>query len=54
VLFRHDDTSGLVAHLELEGIRAGTIAPHVVRLMTHLDIDDDDIERTRKALATAP
>jgi threonine aldolase len=54
VLFRHDDTSALIAHLEREGVRAGSIAPHIVRLMTHLDIDDDDIERARKALATAP
>jgi threonine aldolase len=54
VLFRHADTRSLVAHLAHEGVKAGTIAPHVVRLMTHLDVDDDGVELARKALATAP
>jgi threonine aldolase len=54
VLFRHDDTRALLAHLAHEGVNAGTIAPHVVRLMTHLDVDDDGVEQTRKALASAP
>jgi threonine aldolase len=54
VLFHHVDTRALVAHLAHEGVKAGTIAPHVVRLMTHLDVDDDGVEQTRKALATAP
>jgi hypothetical protein len=43
-----------VAHLGHEGVKAGTIAPRIVRLMTHLDVDDDGVEQTRKALATAP
>ena len=54
VLFRHDDTPDLLAHLAREGIRAGTIAPRIVRLMTHLDVDDVDVEQTRKALASSP
>jgi threonine aldolase len=54
VLFRHDDPRALVAHLGHEGVKAGTIAPRIVRLMTHLDVDDDGVEQTRKALATAP
>jgi threonine aldolase len=54
VLFRHDDTRALIGHLASEGIKAGTIAPRIVRLMTHLDIDDDGVEQARKALASAP
>ena len=54
VLFQHDDTRALLAHLAREGVLAGTIAPRIVRLMTHVDIDDDGVEQARKALATAP
>jgi threonine aldolase len=54
VLFGHPDTAGLLAHLRAEGVVAGTIAPGVVRLMTHLDIDDEAVERAAKALSSAP
>jgi hypothetical protein len=35
-------------------VLAGTIAPGVVRLVTHHDVDDDGIEGAAKALASAP
>jgi threonine aldolase len=35
-----------LAALDSNGIRAGTIDPHTVRLVTHKDIDDVDVERT--------
>jgi threonine aldolase len=54
VTFSHPDTDGLLAHLEAHGVRAGTIAPGVVRLVTHRDVDDDGIERARAAIKTAP
>jgi threonine aldolase len=54
VTFAHAATDQLIAHLAAEGVRAGTIAPGVVRLVTHCDVDDDGIERARKAIATAP
>jgi threonine aldolase len=54
VNFRHDGTGALLDHLRSEGILAGTIAPGVVRLMTHLDVDDDAVDRVTKALAEAP
>lgn len=54
VIWRHDDTEALLAHLDSEGIRAGTIAPGVMRLVTHNDIDDDGLERATKAISTAP
>ena len=54
VVFRHSDTPALLAHLASEGVRAGTIAPNVVRFMTHLDVDDAATEHTRKVVAGAP
>lgn len=54
VTFRHANPAALLAHLEGEGVRAGTIAPGVVRLVTHHDVDDEGIERAIKALASAP
>jgi threonine aldolase len=54
VVFAHDDPPALIAHLAAHGIRAGTIAPRVMRLMTHLDIDDGGVDRAIKALRDAP
>ncbi|MGH9247523.1 MAG: threonine aldolase family protein [Acidimicrobiales bacterium] len=54
VVFCPPDPAVLLAHLQGEGVLAGTIAPGVVRLMTHVDVDDEGIERARKAIATAP
>ncbi len=54
VTWHHSDPKSVVDHLRAEGILAGTIAPGVVRLVTHCDIDDDGVERACKALATAP
>jgi threonine aldolase len=41
----------LVDHLRAHGVLAGTIAPGVVRLVTHHDVDDAGVERARLALA---
>ncbi|GAC1321666.1 MAG: GntG family PLP-dependent aldolase [Acidimicrobiales bacterium] len=54
VTFPSDAPARLIAHLEAEGVRAGTIAPGVERFVTHRDVDDDDLERVRKAIASAP
>ena len=54
VTFAHANPPGLLDHLRSEGVVAGTIAPGVVRLVTHHDIDDAGVERATKALATAP
>ena len=53
VVFSHHDPAGLLARLEGRGVRAGTIAPGVVRLVTHHDVDDAAIERAVDALAAA-
>jgi threonine aldolase len=54
VTFRHADPAGLLGHLADEGVRAGTIAPGVVRFVTHHDVDDGGVERAMKAIASAP
>jgi threonine aldolase len=54
VVFEHDDAAALLEHLRSSGVLAGTIAPRMIRLMTHLDVDDAGIETVLKALATAP
>ncbi len=53
VTWWHPDARALVDHLAGAGVRAGTIAPGVVRLVTHHDIDDDGVERAVKALSGA-
>jgi threonine aldolase len=54
VVFGHPDPAALLDHLGSEGVLAGTIAPGVVRLVTHADVDDAGVERACKALAAAP
>ena len=54
VIWSPPDARGLLRHLRDEGVLAGTIAPGVVRLMTHHDVDDAAVERACKALAAAP
>lgn len=54
VLFEHPDPAGLLRYLEGEAVLAGTIAPGVVRLVTHVDVDDEGVERACRALRSAP
>lgn len=54
VVFTHSDPAKLIAHLQSNGVLAGTIAPDVVRLVTHNDIDDDGLDRARIAFKSAP
>jgi threonine aldolase len=54
VTWRHPDPSKLVDHLAGEGVLAGTIAPGVMRVVTHHDIDDEGLDRAVAALAGAP
>jgi len=50
VTFTHADPAGLLDRLAAAGVRAGTLAPGVVRLVTHRDVDDEGLERARRAL----
>jgi threonine aldolase len=54
VLFSPPDPVAVLRHLQDKGIRAGTIAPGVLRLVTHADVDDTGIEQACQALGTAP
>jgi len=54
VVFTHPAPDRVVDHLGRHGVLAGTIAPGVLRLVTHLDVDDAGIERAMLALADAP
>ena len=54
VTFSHGNPEKLLGHLENEGILAGTIAPHTVRLVTHNDVDDAGVARAIAALTCAP
>jgi threonine aldolase len=54
VIFGHDAPDRLLDHLGREGVLAGTIAPGVVRLVTHHDVDDDGVARACKAIASSP
>lgn len=53
VTFAHPRSRELLEHLRSEGVLAGTVAPGVVRLVTHHDIDDAGVERACKAIAAA-
>jgi threonine aldolase len=54
VIFGHGSPQRVVDHLRHEGVLGGTIAPGVLRLVTHHDVDDPGLERAVKALASAP
>jgi threonine aldolase len=54
VVWQHPDPAPVIAHLHDEGVLAGSIAPGVLRMVTHHDVDDDGIERAIKAIASAP
>ena len=54
VIFGHASPTRVLEHLRSEGILAGTIAPGVVRLVTHHDVDDDGVARACKAIASSP
>ncbi len=54
VTWTHPDPAAVVEHLADEGVLVGTIAPGVLRLVTHCDIDDEGTRRAVKAIASVP
>jgi threonine aldolase len=54
VVFTVADPLPLLEHLQSHGVLADMLAPGVVRLVTHHDVDDDGIERALLAIAKAP
>jgi threonine aldolase len=49
VVFQTSDARWLVGELEKHGVLLGALSPHVVRAVTHLDVDRAGIERTIQA-----
>ncbi len=54
VVFAAPAARELLAHLREHDVLAGTIAPGVVRLMTHLDVDDAGVEQAARAISKSP
>ncbi|MGH8988231.1 MAG: threonine aldolase family protein [Acidimicrobiales bacterium] len=54
VVFSPPAAQDLLAHLEAHGVLADMIAPGVVRLVTHHDVDDEGTERALVAIGKAP
>ena len=53
VVFEHDDTASILHHLATDGIAAGTLAPGIVRFVTHRGIDDHAVERIIESIRRA-
>ncbi len=47
------DSAGLAAACAAEGVLVSVVAPRKVRLVTHLDVDDEGIDRALKAIRAA-
>jgi threonine aldolase len=54
VLFAHPDFPRLLDHFRASGVLAGTVAPGIVRLVTHADLDDEAIEHACQVIAHTP
>ena len=54
VLAKVANDSEVLGHLASHGVLATTIAPNMIRFVTHLDVDDAGIDQAIRALATAP
>lgn len=48
------NAAAILEHLADHGVLADTIAPGQLRFVTHLDVDDDGIDRAIAAIASAP
>jgi threonine aldolase len=51
VVWNDPEADAVLAELRADGVLAGTIAPGVLRMVTHVDVDDDGVERACKAIA---
>jgi threonine aldolase len=54
VVFEPPDPDGLLAHLGAGGVLAQTIGPGRVRLVSHSDVDDDDIDLACQLIGKTP
>lgn len=54
VIARLPDATAVVEHLASHGVGAGTVGPDLLRLVTHLDVDDAGLEQACAAIGSAP
>jgi threonine aldolase len=54
VTFSPPDPDGLLAHLQESGVRALTVGPGRVRMVTHADVDEPGIDLACAAIGKAP
>jgi threonine aldolase len=54
VMVRVPSPDLVLRHLRAEGVLAGSVAPGMVRFVTHHDVDDRAVERALRAIAGAP
>jgi threonine aldolase len=54
VLFEHPAPVDLLRHLADHGVWGVTLGPGIVRFVTHLDVDDEQVDRAVKAILEAP
>ncbi len=54
VVFAHPAPDRVLAYLRDEGVLAGTVAPGVLRLVTHCDVDDAAVDLACEVLRAAP
>ena len=54
VVAGHPDAASVLAHLAADGVLAGTVGPGRLRFVTHLDVDDEGIDRAAKSIASCP
>jgi threonine aldolase len=54
VVFEYADARGFAARLEADhGVRMGALKAGMVRAVTHLDVDDEDVERAVELIPRA-
>jgi len=54
VRIAHERPQDVLDHLAGAGVRAGTVGPRLLRLVTHHDVDDAGIDRACAAIASSP
>jgi threonine aldolase len=54
VVFSHPDPAGVVTELAAAGVLGAPLGPRRVRFVTHLDVDDEGIDRACQAVAALP
>ena len=54
VVFTHDDPAGIVKQLAEKGVLCAPLGRASVRLVTHLDVDDEGIDHACRAVSALP